>query len=351
MLQYILTGLAVLALGVVALRIWLARETPADSPADIAEGDSEPAPAKLDGPAVRTRSLLIGTGILAVLGVSLFLFRSEDSAAPAGATNVATPDPALDDVDTMISRLADRLKNEPDDGEGFRMLGWSYVMTGKPEAAIAPYQRAIELLPDNAVVRAGYGEALVGVAKGVVTDRAKAEFDRAQAIDRTEPRSRYFLGLWLEQHGQQRKALDQWIALANDGPADAPWQSNVHRQIDKTAGELKLDISSRLTQPATVPVSGPGPEPGQADAAALSSLPPGEQQAAIEGMVGGLSKRLQTNPGDADGWIMLLRSRMVLGQAEMAAKDLVTARKALAGDDAGLKRVNDAARLEGVSGG
>lgn len=83
----------------------------------------------------------------------------------------------------MISRLAERLEKNPDDGEGFRMLGWSYVMTGKPDQAIAPYKQALRLLPGNALVLSGYGEALVGAAGGKVTAEAKGMFEQTLKLD------------------------------------------------------------------------------------------------------------------------------------------------------------------------
>lgn len=70
----------------------------------------------------------------------------------------------------------------------------------------------------------------------------------------------------------------------------------------------------------------------------------------INQMVEGLASKLKSNPQNADGWARLLRSRMVLEQRDQAARDLVSARKALAGDQAGLAQVNAVAREVGVPG-
>ncbi len=346
MLQYVLTGLAGLALGLVAMRVWQSRHTGGPPPAASPDTDGRTAPQTAES-ALGTRSLLIAAGVLGVLGAAVFLFRPNDASGPVETAGIAEQGDGLADVDTMIARLATRLEANPDDGEGFRMLGWSYLMTGRPQQAIEPFKRALELLPDNAAVHAGYGEALVGIAGGTVTQEAKGAFDKASAIDPKEPRSRYFLAMWLGQHGQKREALDQWIALSNEGPADAPWQADLRSQIDKTSGELGIDVTQRLTNPAPQPAR---TQPGPADAASVTALPPGEQKAAIDAMVTGLSEKLKSNPGDVEGWVMLLRSRMVLGQSSLARQDLVVARKALAKDPAGLKRVEDAAAQYGVPG-
>ena len=302
--------------------------------------------------------MLIGAGGVAGIALVLLLVRAPSISPPADASFASSATPAaaepLDDVDTMISRLADRLAKNPDDGAGYRMLGWSHVMTGHPERAIEPYKKALALLPKDAAVHAGYGEALTGVAKGRVTAEAKAQFEAALALDPAEPRSRYFMGLWQAQNGQERQALEAWIALANSGPADAPWQADVRRHIDETAKKLGVDVSARLKKASTAATPAvSGAEPPPLDPSAMqagAALPAGERQRMIDGMVEGLASKLKTKPRDADGWVRLLRSRMVLGQREQAVRDLATARKALAADAAALSKVNAAAAEFGIAG-
>lgn len=352
MLQYVLTGLAGVALGIVLMRVWMAREPASAAPEDGAAAQPVATEGDDRAPVSTGRKLLLGASALVVVAIGLLAFRGDDGATPSGLPAPANAGqgsaPQLDDVDTMITRLAKRLEKDTTDGEGFRMLGWSYVMTGKPDQAIAPFKRAIELLPKNALVHSGYGEALVGVAGGTVTDAAKGEFDKALALDPSEPRSRYFAALWLAQHGKEREALEKWIALANSGPADAPWQADVQREMTATARKLGVDVSGRLKQPAAA--SGVLPPPDPAAVQAVGAMPPAQREATINQMVEGLASKLKSNPQNADGWARLLRSRMVLEQRDQAARDLVSARKALAGDQAGLAQVNAVAREVGVPG-
>ena len=360
MLQYLLTGLAGSALTIVAMRIWQAREvnTSADaepaSEASAAEATSQPsgnvsALARFTSN-LSSRQILIGAGGLVVAAIAVIALRPADEASSGTGTPAAAgaADKSLDDVDTMMQRLADRLEKNPD-GEGFRMLAWSYVMTGHPDKAIAPYKRALAMLPDQSNVHAGYGEALVGLAKGTMTQEAKDSFDRAIKIDPTEPRARYFEALWMAQHGQEKQALEKWIVLAGDGPADAPWQADLRRQIGDTSAKLGMDVSSRLPKAAISSAGAPPPLPAGA-AQAAGALPPAERQAMVDQMVEGLARKLAANPKDAEGWIRLMRSRMVLGQGEQAARDLVSARRGLAGSPSDLARMLAAAKENGVPG-
>jgi len=350
-IAYIFSALAGVALGIVGLRIWQAQSaSTAEAPEVHGDKVSE------DGTAVGatalkplpTRLVLFAAAAIAVVAIAVYAFRQDGDMAnsPLATTgNGASIGAAqnLDDVDTMIDRLAKRLESEPDDGEGFRMLGWSYVMTDRPEKAIAPFKRALELIPDNPLVHAGYGEALVGIAHNTVTPQSKAFFDKALALDPKEPRSRYFVALWKAQHGQERQALDEWIELANSSPADAQWQDDLRNQIEKTSKKLGVDVPSRLAVPAPAALAPQMPAVDPAAMRAASNLSDGDRQAMISGMVEGLADKLRQNPDDPDGWVRLLRSRMVLGQTDQAAKDLASARKALAGNANGLRTVNMAA--------
>lgn len=353
MLPYILTALAGIAVGVAAMRVWSSRE-----PADTAETPETVKAAVLpDGSPARTvvttRNLMIGTGVLLVVGVgAYFLQPAEEEAGMPQAQAIAAPSgDSLADVDTMIARLEERLAANPSDGEGFRMLGWSYSMTGRPQKAIEAYKRALALLPDSPAVHAGYGEALTGVAGGMVTADAKQEFEKAIRIDPAEPRSAYFLALWDAQNGREKQAVEKWIELANGAASDAPWQADLYSQIDKVSKKLGIDVSARLKKrPDAASPAADAPVITPADVEAANALPKGQQQAMIDGMVEGLAAKLARDPSNADGWARLLRSRMVLGQTEQASKDLRTARKALSSDKAGLAAVNAAAAAAAVPG-
>ena len=81
-----------------------------------------------------------------------------------------------------------------------------------------------------------------------------------------------------------------------------------------------------------------------------AQLPSGQQEAMIAGMVDGLEAKLKTNPKNESGWIMLMRSRVQLGEESKSATVLKNARAAYAGDAAALKRINEAATELGIRG-
>lgn len=362
-MEYLLTVLAGILIGAVGMRLWANRppqpqaQTDAATPPDPVQSEASAKPA---GQLRALRWAALGLGALAAAILVYRAVQPEDVAPTATALTdpagpAARPGAAVGDVDSMITHLADRLKANPNDGEGFRMLGWSYMMTGHPQQAIEPYKRALALIPDKAAVHEGYGEALVGVAGGKVTDEARGAFQRAIALDPKEPRARYFLALAQAQHGAEKPALDTLVALSNEGPADAPWQTDVRHQITTLSAKLGVDVSSRLKfagpAAAPVPAGGPAGAVPPLDPAAIAAgqaMPEASRQQMISDMVDRLARRLDANPADPDGWISLLRSRMVMKQPDKAEADLARAKSALTGADR--DRVVAAARGLGVPG-
>lgn len=68
----------------------------------------------------------------------------------------------------------------------------------------------------------------------------------------------------------------------------------------------------------------------------------------IRGMVDGLANRLEQQPRDSEGWIKLIRSRVVLGDAELANKSLKRALSVFSEDGPERTQIVDAARQLGL---
>ena len=73
------------------------------------------------------------------------------------------------------------------------------------------------------------------------------------------------------------------------------------------------------------------------------AMPVRETDAAIRSMVDGLAHRLERSPRDADGWIHLIRSRVVLGEREVAVTAFRKALDVFADDSAASGKITAAA--------
>ena len=80
------------------------------------------------------------------------------------------------------------------------------------------------------------------------------------------------------------------------------------------------------------------------------AVTPSDRTAMIRNMVDGLAARLEKSPRDVDGWIKLIRSRVVLGETDAAKQSLDRALKTFANDDrAERNRIIDAAQQLGIN--
>ena len=101
--------------------------------------------------------------------------------------------------------------------------------------------------------------------------------------------------------------------------------------LEKVGKINGIDVASRMAatmgkRPAPASAGSVAiPGPSNEQLAAAGSIPPGEQRAMAEGMVAKLEARLETDPSNIDGWMMLMRSRKTLGQDAAAASALTAA--------------------------
>jgi cytochrome c-type biogenesis protein CcmH len=306
------------------------------------------------GPAKRASTMPLGiaAGCVAMLPFAALLvywrlgspgvpdepFAERSGRAGTAVATADTPSAPHLNMAEAVERLSAHLKQQPDDLEGWQLLGRSEISLGHYLQAAEAYRRAAELSGQRPDIVGDYGEALVLVAGGIVTPEAQKAFETGLKDPETKPRSRYYLALAVMQRGDTTAALQAWVDLEAESPADAAWLPLLRRRIAEAAAASGVDpatlkTSSGAPRVAAAPSPAPGalpkppasPEsamPSQATVAetarATASASPGERQAMIEAMVARLAARLKEHPEDGDGWVRLGRSYMVLHHPDKA---------------------------------
>jgi cytochrome c-type biogenesis protein CcmH len=332
----------------------------------LAEGREAEPPAR---PLQERTLLILALGLVAVVvlaATGLYLKIGQPNAGSAPPISQSTaqsgalpPGHPNGEVAGMIGQLEQRMKASPNDAEGWRMLGWSYLQTGRNADAAQAYGRAAALDPHNGEYLSAQGEATVLASNGQVTPAAEAIFKKALSLDPADPRARYYLAIAKDQKGDAKGAMDDWIALLKSAPPDAPWAPEVRAFVEKVAQERHVDLTGRLPPapagppPASAlaegpPASAPGPSADQV--AAAGQMSDAGRQQMIEGMVAKQAASLKANPQDLEGWERLIRARMVLGQPAQAAQAYRDAAKAFAGSAAEQAALRQTAAGLGVPG-
>ena len=117
----------------------------------------------------------------------------------------------------MVERLAERLKNTPDDLEGWLRLARSWKVLQKYKKAVKAYERVVTLAPENAIFQGEYGRAIIdsNSKTGIIPKAAIIAFKEALRFDPDHIEALWFIGYAASQKGNNDEAKSNWKRLLN----------------------------------------------------------------------------------------------------------------------------------------
>ncbi|MCC2113995.1 MAG: c-type cytochrome biogenesis protein CcmI [Hyphomicrobiales bacterium] len=194
--------------------------------------------------------------------------------------------------------------------------------------------------------------------KTLLPDATEAELAKAgQPTDTTDPERLAARAAELDRSlGDDPQNWQGWIELANararlGESAKAAEAIEAARERYKAAPfiQQKLDETARALGLDNIAAAEGTKRPDAAEVAAAAEMSDEDRSAMINGMVEGLAARLEENPEDADGWIMLVRSYSVLNAPEKARDALATARQHFGNNTNMLSRLDATAEELGIA--
>lgn len=218
-------------------------------------------------------------------------------------------------VEAAIANLAQRLEQNPNDLQGWLLLGRSLISLNQYAEAAQTFATAVRLSNGDPDIIGSMAEALVFAAEGIVTADALTAFETVLGVNPDDPAAQYYIGISLTQQGRPGEALDMWRKLAAETPADALWRGDLVTWMRRAAKETGIELGSIPSAPA----SARQPGPSQDDVAAAAEMSPEERTDMIRSMVAQLAARLVEEPDDLEGWERLASSYRVLGENAKAA--------------------------------
>lgn len=156
------------------------------------------------------------------------------TAGDMAAADAMAPDDRLAMIQGMVDGLAARLQSNPDDLDGWRRLGRSYLVLNRRADAIEAYRRAAELAPEDTEVQLDYAHALFppGTAEREMPPAFAEVIARVRAIDPDNAEGLFFGGLIAARGGDTATARELWRQLITKLPPDSPVRAAVQRRID-----------------------------------------------------------------------------------------------------------------------
>lgn len=285
------------------------------------ESDTTPGTASKSGDWKKGAGLAL-LAVVALAGAATWRLTGGD----IGSLFASAPEPAAATGDPAIDSLLAATQASPDSAEAWQQLAFAYFARNMFAQAAQAYDKATSIAPESAVLWSSLGEAQVMASESdPMPAAALAAFRRAVALDSGDPRARYFLAVNKDLANDHQGAIADWLALLADTPPGAPWENDLVRTIQQVGQREGIDLQARIDTalaaraelpqaPAAPPAMAGIPGPSQQDLAAASSIPPSQQQDMAQQMVARLAARLEGDPQNVDGWIMLMRSYRQLGR-------------------------------------
>ena len=163
---------------------------------------------------------------------------------PAAATEPQTGAMSDQQVAANIEKLAARLKQNPNDAQGWQMLARSYMMQERFSDAASAYEHLTSINQKDANAWADYAEALALANSQNLAGKPTEAINRALQIDPKNQKALDLAGSAAFQAGDYQKAMEQWQKLLKLLPAGSEELKTITAQISK-AKELAGNKTSR----------------------------------------------------------------------------------------------------------
>ncbi|MDB5953714.1 c-type cytochrome biogenesis protein CcmI [Ramlibacter sp.] len=191
-------------------------------------------------------ALLIPAAALAVYaltGTPAALHASE----PQQASGEASPHAmSREQIETMVDKLAEKLKKNPEDAAGWHMLARSYVAFDRlPEAAQA-YERANQLAPGDPQILSDFADVLAMVNDRNLEGRPMQLLQQALKVDPKHPKSLSLAGTAAFNRGDFEGAANWWRQLLATVPPDSQQATAIRSNIAQAdAGGTQVAARAR----------------------------------------------------------------------------------------------------------
>ncbi|MEO6421399.1 MAG: tetratricopeptide repeat protein, partial [Candidatus Nitrotoga sp.] len=153
---------------------------------------------------------------------------------PTAAVDEAHP-ATPEQFEAMVTWLAERLKAEPDNADGWVMLARSYTALNRYQDASAAYSRAAELQPDNADLLTDHADMLA-MLKQTLQGEPEKIVRQALKIDPGNLKALSLAGSAAFERKDYQDAVNWWQKIINLLPADSPVVASISASISEARG-------------------------------------------------------------------------------------------------------------------
>jgi len=167
---------------------------------------------------------------LPIGAIVLYLFVGSPLALYLPEANQGQPQLTQQDIEGMVERLAQRLEKDPNNAEGWQMLGRSYAALQRMPEALAAYKKALALNHNNAPLLVDFADLLEFENKSIKGEPIRL-VQKALQIDPNNLKGLALAGTASFETGDYKKAEEYWSKAKGLVPADSEFARGMDENI------------------------------------------------------------------------------------------------------------------------
>jgi len=207
--------------------------------------------------------LALGLVLIAVLGYWFTAVPALQAQMAAEGEGGGQPNAAQ--IIAMVDKLAERLKKDPSDGEGWAMLARSYSVMERTDEALDAYAHALALRKDDPAVLVDYADALGVKNKHSLAGEPMKLIQQALRIDPGNIKGLALAGTDAFVRGDFAQAVRYWSDIERIGPADNPLVQQVTASLQEARRRAGMaPPAAAVAQENTAPAATPAAKSGVA---------------------------------------------------------------------------------------
>ncbi len=286
------------------------------------EGTAKPAPVAQTG---GRWALLVAAVLLPAITVPVYLQIGSPHLIESrpGTNQVAAghgSDGEMPPISELVEKLAQRMEQDPDNAEGWFLLGRTYMRLQNYTQAVRAFENVVRLLPNETAGLMSLADAMTMANDRRVSPRAIELLEKAIGIDPEAVTALWLLGNAASDRGDTAAALKYWQRAYPLLDGDPATQRELGQMITMAGGEPP---ASRATLPPIMPAAA---TPAPAASPQTTSEPSGVTEGAAIVVEVALAPALMAQAAPDDTLFVLARAEsgppMPLAVARQRVADL-----------------------------
>jgi cytochrome c-type biogenesis protein CcmH len=184
--------------------------------------------------------LAIGVPLIAVLayqklGTPTAATQPAMPVPPPGAMPPGHPANAMMNMDLgqLADKLAEKLKANPENADGWALLARTYVQVKRYKEAVPAFEKAAALLPKDPHLMADYADALAMNSDGKFDAKSEALVDKALALDPVHVKALMLKATMEFNRKNYSKAIESWEKILTVPGLDAESTKEARGSIEE----------------------------------------------------------------------------------------------------------------------